>query len=114
MSKTLRFALAALLLPVALGGCNPNTQEQRDAAKAAADSYCDCAEALLKTPVDELGKMRGDQLCRAESDAYNAAWEALPARADGDDEAAAISSYLYDCHKILRDAHGIAWRAANR
>jgi hypothetical protein len=95
-------AIAATILL----GCSNNTDEQRAAAQAAADAYCDCAaETAARDPAELATQL---ELCKPEEAKWHAAWEGLPDRANGDDTALAISNYQAGCYGLVHDAWGNA------
>jgi hypothetical protein len=98
--------LAGALLPLLLAlGCK-GTGAQKDAAKAAADGYCDCVKTTLKRPAKELASASGP-LCEAESKAFDVAWDAVTGRGD-DKEAQAIWDLNYGCVRMLREGRAAA------
>jgi hypothetical protein len=99
------------LAGVTLVGCGKNTQAQRDAAKSAADKYCDCVTAAVKLSPADL--MKKSDVCTAEDNAFKKAWEGLPDRANNDKEAEATFTYQHGCYSILSDARMAAYKDQN-
>ena len=108
---TPRHLAIPILAAAFLLGCSNNTQQQRDAAQAAADGYCNCATKIAAEDPATLSART--ELCKQEETAWKTAWEGLPDRANGDDDALAISNYQSGCYTILHDAWGAARTAAS-
>lgn len=90
------------LLVAACGEKNP--PELNQAAKKAADSYCECVTKAVAKPPAELAS---SQPCEQEEKAYKDAWAALPV-AGRDKEAEPIFTYQSKCNQILSEARGKA------
>lgn len=96
MKSSPPFVLLAITVLAACGKSNP--PELNEAAQKAADAYCNCVKQALSRPRDKLAGA-----CEAEKKAYDAAWEALPVRAQ-DPKAEPIFKYQHECYRMLSDA----------
>lgn len=96
-TATVLLASAVSAMLVACGESNP--PELNEAASKAANAYCDCVKSEMKKPVDQIGM----GACKAENEAFEKAWEALPVRAR-DPKAKPITELHHGCYRMLSDA----------
>jgi hypothetical protein len=92
------FGGIVVALSFGIGCGTKNTQAQRDAVKAEVMSYCDCVKASMSLPPAEFLKSS------CSDDAFDKAWAALPDRANGDEDAAALFELQHKCYRLQSDA----------
>lgn len=91
--------------------CNRNSSEKSDALSKATDAYCSCSKEPPKLPADEMAKTGLGGFCKAESQAFNSAIDALDVPFGKDPDAKKLHETYRACSRSLDDVHRAAMKA---